>query len=532
MTAGESATNFSRKPISTAQSLPQHNAPTPTLSPSVARSALGFLISYFKALSVQQPFIARRLFLALMCVVISKLIGISVPFFFKLAIDHLMEHAATTLPVSGATSSFQLTPTVRFAIIAIIMHGIARIAASLSHELRNAVFARAGQRIGRSITATSFAHMHSLELAFHTTSRTGALTRVVDRGTRSVMTLFRAILFSFFPSFFELLLVCVVLFSRFSQAYVAITIITFLTFTAWTLTVNNEMSRMRAQLNMAENEASAKLTDSLINAEAVKVFDNENFETERYDASLALYEQVATRNESLYARLNVGQTCAYTVGLTALLLMAARDIVIGRLTIGSVVLLSTMLQRLWVPLDFLGWQYREVKQSLIDVQNLFDVLKRESQITDVDNAKDLVVTEGDIEFDNVTFVYPSADNSLPFTQKTVGSSPSAQNGNGNGSSNGNSHDEHTGTENGSAGTSPAKRRRVAIDRLSFKVKAGSSVALVGASGSGKSTATRLLCRLYDVASGRILVDGQDISKASLSSLRQAVSIVPQVSFCT
>lgn len=409
------------------------------------------------------------------------------------------------------------------------MHGIARIAASVSHELRNAVFARAGQRIGRSITATSFAHMHSLELAFHTTSRTGALTRVVDRGTRSVIVLFRAILFSFFPSFFELLLVCAVLFSRFSRAYVAITLITFFAFTAWTLSINNEMSRMRAQLNLAENEASAKLTDSLLNAEAVKVFDNAKFETERYDVSLTQYENVATRNETLFARLNVGQTCAYTIGLTALLLLAARDIVIGKLTVGSVVLLSTMLQRLWVPLDFLGWQYREVKQSLIDVQNLFDVLKRESRITDVDGAKDLVATEGDIEFDNVTFLYPSADNSLPFTQKTASPSLSAQNGNGNGSSNGAAHDAYVSMEE-SVSTTPAKRRRVAIDRLSFKVPAGSSVALVGASGSGKSTATRLLCRLYDVTSGRILVDGQDISQVSLSSLRQAVSIVPQVRF--
>lgn len=514
------------------QPLTQDHATNPSPSVGVARSALGFLVRYFKDLSIQQPFIARRLFLALLCVVISKLVGISVPFFFKLAIDNLMQYSPSPLTTPGAISpSFQMTPTVRFAIIAIIMHGIARIAASISHELRNAVFARAGQRIGRSITATSFAHMHSLELAFHTTSRTGALTRVVDRGTRSVIVLFRAILFSFFPSFFELLLVCAVLFSRFSRAYVAITLITFFAFTAWTLSINNEMSRMRSQLNLAENEASAKLTDSLLNAEAVKVFDNAKFETERYDVSLTQYENVATRNEGLFARLNVGQTCVYTIGLTALLLLAARDIVIGKLTVGSVVLLSTMLQRLWVPLEFLGWQYREVKQSLIDVQNLFDVLKRESRITDVDGAKDLVTTEGDIEFENVTFIYPSSDNSLPFTQKTS-TSLSAQNGNGNGSgsSNGATHD-YTSTDNESVGTSPAKRRRVAIDRLSFKVPAGSSVALVGASGSGKSTATRLLCRLYDVTSGRILVDGQDISQVSLSSLRQAMSIVPQVSFC-
>lgn len=486
-------------------------------------------MQYFKHLSAQQPFIRRRLLLAILCVIASKFIGISVPFFFKLSIDHLMQHSALTATSPGAiSSSFKMTTSVRFAIIAIIMHGIARVGASISHELRNAVFARAGQRIGRSITATSFAHLHSLELAFHTTSRTGALTRVVDRGTRSVMVLFRAILFSFFPSFFELLLVCAVLFTRFSRAYVAVTLITFLAFTAWTLSINNEMSRMRAQLNTAENEASAKLTDSLINAEAVKVFDNVDFETARYDVSLVQYENVATKNESLYARLNVGQTVVYTCGLTALLLLATRDIVIGKLTVGSVVLLSTMLQRLWIPLDFLGWQYREVKQSLIDVQNLFDVLNRESRINDADDAKHLVATEGSIEFDNVSFIYPSSDNSLPFTQKSSTSPASIQNGDSTTYSNGETHEEHPIAENGVAGNSPVKRRRIAIDRLSFRVPAGSSVALVGASGSGKSTATRLLCRLYDVTSGRILVDGQDIAKATMSSLRQAVSIVPQV----
>lgn len=522
--ASSNGVSTTKKPY-IAPSVSDVEASAPVLSTRIARSALSTLIHYFQDLSAQQPFIKRRLILAVLCIIIAKLIGITIPFLFKAAIDNLMNHANSVPPsVVAPFSSSLMSSSFRIAIAAILLHGMARVAASFSHELRHAVFARAGQRVGRSITATTFAHMHSLELAFHTTSQTGALTRVIDRGTRSVMVIFRAILFSFFPSFFELLLVCAVLFTRFSAAYVGVTIATFLAFTMWTLSVNDKMSRVRAQLNATENDASAKLTDSLINVEAVKVFDNSQFETLRYDTSLAQFETIATYNETLYARLNIGQTLTFTAGLTVLLLLAARDIAIGKLTVGSVVLLSTMLQRLWIPLDFLGWQYREVKQSLIDIQNLFDILSRQSTVKDVEDAKDLDVTRGDIEFDNVSFIYPVSDDSLPFTQK-----PSSSLSNQPNTTNSPSIQD---TGNGVNTESQKKtRRRVAINKLSFKVPAGSSVALVGASGSGKSTATRLLTRLYDVTGGRILVDGQDISKATISSLRQAVSIVPQVCQC-
>lgn len=427
-------------------------------------------------------------------------------------------------------SGTKSTSSISLAAMAILMHGLARIGASITHELRNSVFARAGQRIGRSITATSFSHLHSLELAFHTTSRTGALTRVIDRGTRSVMTIFRAFLFSFFPSFFELALVCTVLFTRFSSAYVLIVMLTFLAFSLWTFSINDKMSEIRAEMNATENEASAKLTDSLINIEAVKLFDNSHLETKRYDISLSQYEKIAIRNERLYASLNIGQTCVYTLGLTALLLLATRDIAVGTLTVGSLVLLTTMLQRLWVPLDFLGWQYREVKQSLIDMQNLFDMLRRQSTIQDSDNANTLEVTHGNIEFENVSFVYPDNENDLSFTRKgaqrtTLSGKALIKNDDG---------DEGNGAAHATSSLQkpPAKRtrRRVALDNLSFSVPAGSSVALVGASGSGKSTATRLMARLYDVTSGRILIDGQDISNVTQSSLRMGVSIVPQVCF--
>ncbi|CDF36759.1 unnamed protein product [Chondrus crispus] len=374
-----------------------------------------------------QPFIARRFLLAIAAIVTSKLIGIAVPFLFKSVVDSLMAASASASASTSASAA-------------------AHIMASTSHEMRNAFFAKAGQRIGRSITASSFAHILSLEAAFHNTTQTGALTRIVDRGTRSVLTIFRGMLFAFLPSLFELLLVCIVLLNRFSLVYVAVTVATFLAFIAWTL--------------------------------AVKAFHNDGFEFARYDESLQKYEKTAIRNEWLFSYLNMGQGAIFTVGLTINLFLATNGVIAGTLTVGSVVMLATMLQQLWVPLNFLGWQYREVKQSLIDLQNLFEILQRAPKIADVTDAKPLRVAGGEIRFDNVSFHKPP-------------------------------------------------KRKLALNKLSFTVPAGKSLALVGSSGSGKSTATRLLYRLYDLSGGSISIDGQDISKATLASLRQAVSIVPQ-----
>lgn len=376
---------------------------------------------------------------------------------------------------------------------------------SVSHELRSCVFAKAGQRVGRSITAASFAHLHSLEMAFHNTARTGAITRVVDRGTRSVLTIFRGLIFAFMPTLFELLLVCGVLFARFSIWYVSVVLVTFALFIWWTLFVNDKLGKVRMEMNTVENDASAKLTDSLFNAEAVKSFDNAEYELQRYDKVLVKYEQKSIENEWYYAALNFGQGFIYTAGLTLVLLQAAQGVVAGTTTVGSVVMLATMLQQLWVPLNFLGWQYREVKQSLIDMQNLFDVLKRSTGIVDAPDATDIEIDGGEIVFDNVTFEYPEPDESLKFTRKLQ---------------------EEKREENGTS--SSKDHRRVALNRLSFRVPPGKSLALVGSSGSGKSTATRLLTRLYDLTSGRILIDGQDISKASMQSLRRVVGTVPQV----
>lgn len=442
---------------------------------------------------------ARRLVAAVFCILASKIIGITVPLILKRIIDLLMQSAA--MPI-GATAR----PTFRLIASVVLLYAVATVLASVAHELRNTIFGKAGQRIGRSITASSFAHIHSLESAFHTSSRTGAITRVVDRGTRSVMTIFRGLLFNFMPSIFELLLVCAVLVRSFSGLYVAITLSSFFGFIVYTLAINDELGKVRAEMNSTENEASAKLTDSLMNVEAVKSFDNAKFELARYDVSLAEYERIALRNERLYAMLNIGQGAIFTAGLTLNLLLATKGVLTGALTVGSVVLLSTMLQQLWIPLNFLGWQYREVKQSLIDLQNLFDVLKREPKIADARDAANLEVSGGEIVFDNVSFTYPQAEDSMLFASKQAPAPVSL------------------GNEDSKV---QFPERKLALDGVSFTVPPGKSLALVGASGSGKSTATRLIIRLYDLTSGKITIDGQDISKATVSSLRQAVSIVPQ-----
>lgn len=481
--------------------------PRTPFSGSLAKTSLQALVGYYRQMCREQPFIARRLLAAIAAIVLSKIIGIFVPFLFKRVVDLLT--VASSSPLRAAAGTKEVAKSLKLIGVAILFHSLARLLASIAHEMRNAFFSKAGQRMGRSITAASFSHILSLEAAFHNAAQTGALTRIVDRGTRSVLMIFRGMLFAFLPSLFELLLVCIVLLKRFSVWYALVTVVTFLGFIGWTLAINDELGKVRAQMNAVENESSAKLTDSLVNVEAVKSFDNGGFELSRYDQSLERYESIAIRNEWLFAFLNMGQSAIFTAGLTVNLFLATQGVLAGTLTVGSVVMLATMLQQFWVPLNFLGWQYREVKQSLVDLQNLFEILQRDPKISDFAGAKPLLVSGGEIRFEDVSFQYPELDESLVFTRKDQVKPVSLQ---------------------GEDESNRPPKRKMALENLSFTVPAGKSLALVGSSGSGKSTATRLLYRLYDLSGGKITVDGQDISKATLASLRQAVSIVPQVCF--
>lgn len=455
-----------------------------------ARNSLLALGREYLRLASQERFILWRLIGALALVFLSKFITLLTPFLYRRAVDTL------TIPSASLMT---------FASI-LVLHCLAKIAASVTRELRNGVFVKAGVRVGRRVTALSFAHILGMEAAFHGASQTGALTRIVDRGTRSILTILRGVLFSFLPTILELILVCCVLFTSFSGWYVVATMITFALYLKYTFVLNNRMGLLRKDMNAVENETSAKITDSFFNFDAVTAFDNSLFETRRYDDSLQKSEKLLLKNEWLYVALNVGQNAIFMVGLSVMLLMCGRATLASQLTVGSFAMLSSMLYQLWQPLSYLGWQYREVKQSLIDLQNLFQLLQRQPAIQDSSDARELAVSGGKISFEDVYFTYPEeSELDIDFIRKP--------------------------SEFGSMQEFTKGKKIVsksALSGITFTVEPGKSLALVGSSGSGKSSTLRLLYRLYDVSNGRILIDGQDISKVSMSSLRQSIGIVPQV----
>eukprot|EP00871_Galdieria_phlegrea_P000677 jgi/Galph1/160/GphlegSOOS_G4957.1 len=417
-----------------------------------------------------------RLCVALFLMFVSKLLSVAVPFLLKVAVDRL----TFSQNIAARTSSFNIFLVLWF----IVGYGVARIFAIVTHELRNALFARVGLGVGRRITRAAFAYLHSLDMSFHNSSRTGAISRIVDRGTKSIMMILRALIFSFLPSFFELLLVCSILSIRFTWHLSAITVICFITYVVYTVGINNRMARVRRLMNVVDNEGSAKLSESLFGAETVKIFNNEEFELYRYDICLAAFEEASVLNEKLLAWLNAGQGMIFCVGLSAALTLSCYCCIQGRLSVGDVMMVNTMLQQLWVPLNFIGWQYRELKQSLIDMENLLDLFNRQPLIRDAQEAIKLQIHGGKITFENVSFAYPSEG----ITKDAI---------------------------------------KPLLRNLSFEVPSGKTLAIVGESGSGKSTSLRLIYRLYEPIKGRILIDGQDIRQVSQNSLRDSIGMIPQ-----
>lgn len=494
---------------------PESSPALTTVSAGLARNTVARLVRYMAVVARSERFIARRLALAILCMFASKLLGVAVPLLFKRAFDLLGQAASNPTLAIGAiptltniATAWKTSQTIRWAVLAFVAHGLARTMTALTNELRTGIFAKAGQRIGRSVTALSFAHLHSLEADFHASSRTGALTRVIDRGTRSVLTIFRSVVFAFTPSLFELALVCGVLITRYSWQVVAVLLVTFVLYVTWTVAMNNVLTNVRNQMNLADNEGSAKITDSLINSEVVAMFNAADHELARFDDSLAQYEHLAVKNEWLFLWQNIIQATIFTAGLTTILVLAALRVGVGAMTVGDVIMVATLLQQMWVPLNFIGWQYRETKQALVDLANLFTVLDREPAIQDREGAPALAVAAGEIRFENVSFAYPDVPNTLDFLRKTNNGAASK------------TADEDD----------PAKElepRKRSVRNLSFTAKPGETVALVGPSGSGKSSVLRLLNRTYDISEGRILIDGQDVAKVTLSSLREAICIVPQ-----
>lgn len=475
-------------------------------------STVTVLLKYMVALARFEPFIAVRLVVAVLSMVTAKVVALAAPFQLKRAIDCLASVETTKAVAVGEAR--------KLATQALLCHGIAKIFSTLTHELRNGIFARAGHRVGRRITSSSFAHLHSLEAAFHASSRTGALTRIVDRGTRSVLVIFRSIVFAFFPSAVEILLVSTILVRKFSVSVLFILLATFVMYVLWTLYMSNVLAALRGRMNAVDNDISARITDSLLNSDVVSVFDNAPLELSTFDQSLAEYESLTVKNEWLFIRQNVLQAWIFTAGLCSILIKCAVEVSYGLMTVGDLVMVSSLLYQMWYPLQFIGWQFRESRQALVDLSNLFAVMQRRPRVLDAPDAKPLVVSRGEIRFENVSFSYPSGNESLDFTKRYPSSTPTETD----------EKDSRGSWSAESRDPKPAEDQtgaEASVQNLTFRIPAGKTVALVGPTGSGKSSVLRLLTRMYDVTEGRISIDGQDISKVTLSSLRQAICVVPQ-----
>ncbi|EFF75981.1 ABCB family ABC transporter ATP-binding protein/permease [Achromobacter piechaudii] len=403
-----------------------------------------------------------RVVAALLCLFAAKAATVYVPMIYKHAIDELGKGApgAVTVPLG-----------------LILAYGTARVMSLLFSELRDAIFARVGQHAIRSVGLQIFRHLHALALRFHLSRQTGGLTRAIERGTKGIQTLLSFLLFNILPTFFEIGLVCIVLWKMFDIWLAAATGATVILYMGYTLAVTEWRTKFRRQMNETDSEANTKAIESLLNYETVKYFGNEEHEARRYDASLTRYERAAVRSQVSLSILNVGQAAIISVGLTLVMWMAATGIAEGRYTLGDFVLVNTYLLQLYQPLSFFGFIYREIKQAMIDMERMFELLGQDREVADRPDAQPLRVAGGQVEFRDVYFGYDA--------------------------------------------------RRPILKGVSFTIEAGKTVAVVGTSGAGKSTIARLLFRFYDADSGAILVDGQDVRNITQASLRAAIGVVPQ-----
>ena len=356
-------------------------------------------------------------------------------------------------------------------------YGLLRIAAIAFAELRDAIFAKVAQRAIRTVALQTFRHLHGLSLKFHLERQTGGLSRAIERGTNGIDTLLTFMLFNIVPTLIEIALVCGILWSCFGATYALVTFICVVGYATYTFGITEWRIKYRRQMNETDQEASTRAIDSLLNYETVKYFGNEHYEASRFDQSLARYERASVASKSSLSLLNIGQAAIIGVGLAVLMLMAGRGVIAGTLTVGDFVLVNTYLIQLYIPLNFLGFVYREIKQALTDMESMFRLLGVAADVRDSPEAQPLRAGSGEIVFDRVGFAYDP--------------------------------------------------RRTILSDISFRVPPGGRVAIVGASGAGKSTISRLLFRFYDVTSGSIRIDGQDIREATQASVRASIGIVPQ-----
>ena len=448
---------------------------TAVLAPAAPPAGAAATRSDWATLAKLLPYLWRyrwRVGIALSFLLAAKAANVSVPVLLKYLIDSL-----SIKP--GDAAALLVVP-----VGLLVAYGLLRLSTSLFTELRELIFAKATEGTARSISLQVFRHLHALSLRFHLERQTGGMTRDIERGTRGVHSLISYSLYSIIPTLIEVTLVLTLLAVKFDVWFAWITIIALVFYVTYTVTVTQWRTKFRIQMNELDSNAHSRAIDSLLNYETVKYFNNEEFEARRYDENLEKLRRAALKSQSTLSLLNTGQQLIIAAALILMLWRATQGVVDGRLTLGDLVMVNAFMIQLYIPLNFLGVIYREIKQSLTDLDKMFVLMERHREVDDAPGAQPLQVSAGAVRFDHVSFAYDRAEGEQ-------------------------------------------KNSRTILHDLSFDIPAGKTVAVVGPSGAGKSTLARLLYRFYDVGSGRITIDGQDIRQVTQSSLRRSIGIVPQ-----